>query len=69
MLNWILFGIFIAIETLLFVFVWVIRYHFKMFGLPNDTRGIVIQYALILGNLVLFFATGAALFFIFRNPL
>ena len=60
-MQWILFGIFLIVETLVFAFLWVIRYHFRMFSLPNDRRAKRLVRTLTVGVLVLFFAAGYAL--------
>lgn len=64
--RWIFFGVFLIVETLVFAFVWVIRYHVRMFALPNDPRAKWLMFLMTAGAILLFFAAGSVLAIIIR---
>lgn len=61
MLGWILLALFLAAQIMAFVFVWVLRYHLRLFSLPGDRRASQIVFVFTVGTILLALASGFSL--------
>ncbi len=64
-IAWLALAAFFIVETAAALFAWMIRYHFRLFALPEDVRARRIVRVFTAGVLVLFLTSAAFLALLF----